>query len=600
MSHRRYGAEIEGKPYDARIMRRLLGYLRPYRRQVVAALALMSLTALANLAGPYLIKIAIDEGMVGRNLPLLGWVVVLFIIANLVGWRARYSQISVMAWVGQNVVYTIRTRLFDHLQRLSLSFYDEQEVGRLMSRLMSDTDVLQELVSWAIVAVVSDLLTLGGIMVVMVSMNPLLSLLTFLVLPVMGLVTAFWRVRARQNYRRVRETIAQVNTGLQENIVGVRVVQSFAREELNIAHFEQINRTHLEANVHAARLMALFFPTVDFVSALAISLVIWYGGSRVLSRHLTAGMLVAFVLYIDRFFYPIRDMAQRYNTLQATMAAGERIFELLDTPPDIVEPPDAVQLPPLRGEVRFDHVSFSYDGAAKTSLTAKAVLDDVNLSVEAGQTVAFVGATGAGKSSLIKLLGRFYDVDRGSITVDGYDVRAISLPSLRRQMGVVLQETFLFSGTVMDNVRYGRLNATDEEVIEAAKTVGAHQFIEQMPQGYQTEVEEGGAVLSVGQRQLIAFARALLADPRILILDEATSSVDTQTERLIQRALERLLENRTAFIIAHRLSTIVRADKIVVIDEGRIVEMGTHEELLAQRGHYYNLYTMSFREPQTA
>lgn len=589
MAHRHYSNEIEGKPYDARIMKRLLTYVRPYRLQVAAALALMSLVALSSLAGPYLIKMAIDEGIVGRNLALLGWAVLLYVAASLVQWVARFGQIYIMAWVGQSIIYTVRTQLFEHLQRLSLSFYEGQEIGKLMSRLTSDTGVLQELISWAIVAVASDILTLGGIVAVVISMNARLSLLTFLVLPVMGAAAVLWRTRARQSYRKVRAAIAQVNASLQENIAGVRVVQSFSREDLNMQRFVEVNRANLQANLDAAKLAALFFPTVDFVSAVAVGLVIWYGGAQVLGGELTAGVLVAFVLYIDRFFNPIRDLSQRYNSLQATMAAGERIFDLLDTPPDIVEPSEAIELPPLRGEVRFEKVSFSYDDEA-------IVLDDLSLTVQAGQTVSFVGATGAGKSSLIKLLGRFYDVDQGSITVDGYDVRTVSLPSLRRQMGMVLQDTFLFSGTVMDNIRYGRLNATDEEVIEAARAVKAHDFIMALPDGYDTEVEEGGAILSLGQRQLMAFARALLADPRILILDEATSSVDAQTERLIQQALERLLESRTAFIIAHRLSTIIRADLIVVVDGGRIVEVGDHSGLLAHKGHYYNLYTMSFQD----
>jgi ATP-binding cassette subfamily B protein/subfamily B ATP-binding cassette protein MsbA len=403
---------------------------------------------------------------------------------------------------------------------------------------------------------------------------------------------------------------------LQESITGVRVVQSFAREELNYRRFsEEINQNNFEANMAAAKLASLFFPSVDFLGALALALVIWVGGTTFLSEPVTPGVLVAFVLYIERFFMPIRDLTMRYNTFQATMAAGERVFNLLDTQSNIQDRPDATEIPPIKGAVRFDDVCFGYmqsategEEDALPELQTKdervapvepqdLVLRHINLAVEPGQTVALVGPTGAGKSTVVRLIGRFYDVDSGCVTVDGIDVRDVTRHSLRSQMGIVLQEPFLFAGTVMDNIRYGRLEATNEEVIEAAAAVGAHAFITKMPQDYESEIEEGGANLSVGQRQLLSFARALLADPRILILDEATSSVDTQTERIIQEALARLLQGRTAFIIAHRLSTITRADKIIVIDDGKIIEQGTHQELLAQRGHYYRLYTRAYAEP---
>ncbi|HIC88044.1 MAG TPA: ABC transporter ATP-binding protein, partial [Anaerolineae bacterium] len=376
---------------------------------------------------------------------------------------------------------------------------------------------------------------------------------------------------------------------LEETISGVRVIQAFSREEHNSRHFrEVVNQDYFDANVHAAWLSAIFFPTVDFIGYAAVAIVVAVGGMAVLGQTLTAGVLVAFILYIERFFDPIRELAQRYNTLQATMAAGERIFHLLDTEPDIITSPGAIRLPRIRGHVRFENVYFSYDEQVP-------VLQGINLEVLPGQMVAFVGATGAGKSSLVKLLGRFYDIQSGRLTIDGYDVRDVDLASLRSQMGIVLQETFLFGGTVMDNIRYGRLDASDEEVMDAAKAVGAHEFIQSLSHGYYTEVEEGGAILSVGQRQLLAFARALLADPRIIILDEATSSIDTKTERLIQAAMGRLLAGRTAFVVAHRLSTIVHADQIVVLDQGRIVEQGTHAELIMRRGLYYRLYTMSFQ-----
>jgi ATP-binding cassette subfamily B protein/subfamily B ATP-binding cassette protein MsbA len=580
--------EILGKAYDARIARRLFAFLKPYTGKVVVASLLMVLVAACSLAGPYLIRLAIDDGIIGQDLRVLGWMAGLFAGSRLVMWVARYAQIQIIVRVGQPVIVHIRTLLFEHLQRLSLDFFSHHSVGRLISRLTSDVHVLQDLITWSILGTVNDLFVLIGIVAVMFGMNARLSLLTFLVIPIMGLITAVWRKQAREQYRHVRRAIAAVNANLQENISGVRVVQAFAREERNLRTFAgEVNWKNLAANVRAERLTAIFFPSVDFVSVAAIAVVIWFGGQMVWQGVLTAGSLVAFVLYIDRFFDPIRDLSQRYNTLQATMAAGERIFELLDTPPDIVEPPDAIEMPPMRGEVEFDHVSFSYDD--KTI-----VLDDVTLRVAPGQTIAFVGATGAGKTSLVKLIGRFYDVDAGAIRVDGVDVRKWGLVPLRSQMSIVLQEPFLFTGTIRENIRYGRLHATDEEVEEAARAVGAHEFIAHLPRGFGTWVEEGGANLSVGQRQLISFARALLVDPKILILDEATSSVDTQTERLIQQAMRHLLAGRTAFIVAHRLSTIINADIVVVLDKGRVVEQGTHTQLLEQRGAYHRLYTMSF------
>ena len=583
--------DILGKAYDPRVMSRLLEYLQPYRGRIAFSFAVMIVRSVSGLAGPYIIRLAIDEGIAKSNLTFLGQAVIAYLVAGAFNWLANFGQIYTMAWVGQNIIYTLRTRLFAHLQDLTLSFYDRYEVGRVISRVIGDVGVMQEFVTWAVVGVFSDIFTLVGIVAAMISLSLPLSLLAFLVLPVMFIVTAVWRARARESYRQVRRKIAVVNANLNENITGVRVVQAFVREHVNAEHFESLNHDHLDANLDAARLSALFFPAIDVLGSLATALVIGAGGIAVLEGSLTAGVLVAIVLYVDRFFDPIRDLTQRYNTLQATMASGERIIELLDTRPDLLEASDAVDLPPIVGHVRIEHVNFGY-------LPDITVLHDIDLDAPAGQTVAFVGETGAGKSSLVALLSRFYDVKDGRITVDGYDVRKVRRESLRRQMGVVLQATFLFSGTVRDNIRFGRLDATDAEVEEAARVVGADEFISGLIGGYDAQVGEGGSALSVGQRQLISFARAVLADPRILILDEATSSIDTHTEQIIQRALERLLHGRTAFVIAHRLSTIPNADQIVVVHAGRIVERGTHQALLDLHGMYYDLYTMSFRREQ--
>ena len=578
-----------GRAFDPRVVRRILRYTLPYKWQMILAAVTMVLASVCVTLRPYVVGQAIDRGIVQGDMAYLGRMVGLFLGLAVLAQVLDYVRISTMFWTGQNILYDLRLDLFKKLQTLSLAFYSEYKVGQLMSRLTNDVERLEQLVTWAALAVISDLVNLASVVFIMVKMNPRLSLLTLVVLPIMALTTGLWRVRAREAYRWTRRAIARVNSDLNENISGVRVVQSFSRETYNYRRFaDEINQDNFDANVASARLAAVFFPIVDFLGLAATGIVIWYGGTQVLGEQITPGLLVAFVMYVDRFFWPIRDLAMRYNTWQMAMAAGERLFDLLDTKPSIVSRRGAIRLGTLRGAVRFEGVSFSYDGETT-------VLQDISLDVQPGQTVALVGATGAGKSSFIKLLGRYYDVTAGCILVDAHDVRDVDVASLRAQMGVVLQETFLFSGSVMDNVRYGRLTATDEEVIAAAKAVGAHEFIVKLPQGYDTEIEEGGAILSMGQRQLLAFARALLADPRILVLDEATSSVDTQTERLIQEAMGRLLKGRTAFVIAHRLSTITHADQIVVLDHGRIVEQGSHEELLALGGHYYRLYSMAYQ-----
>jgi ATP-binding cassette, subfamily B, multidrug efflux pump len=592
------------KGYDPRVVRRLLGFMRPYTSQFLVALLLMLANSAAAVAGPYLVKHALDSGMAAGSLAALRQAVLLYLAAALIQWISIYLRVNLMAKVGQSIIFDLRARLFEHLQLLSLSFYSRYSVGRVITRVVNDVGVLREFITWALLAIARDIFTLAGIIIAMLAMNLNLSLIVLTLLPVMAVATVAFRKRARANYRNVRAAISWVNSVLAENINGVRVVQAFSRQGLNYAHYrDEVNRNNLQTNLKASRIAAAFPAFIDLVGSLAVVLVVWLGGAAAIRalqgqaggfaaglEEITPGILVAFVLYVSRFFEPIRDLSQRYDTFQSTMAGGERIFALLDTPVEVQDLPDAQPLPEIRGKVVFENVSFSY------SDDPTPVLVEVDLRVRPGETVALVGETGAGKSTLVKLLSRFHDPTQGRVLIDGYDLRQVTQNSLRSQMGIVLQDPFLFNGTVRENIRFGRLEASDDEVEDAARAIGAHEFIMELREGYESQVEEGGALLSVGQRQLISFARALLADPRILILDEATSSVDTQTERTIQNALARLLHGRTAFVIAHRLSTVVSADRIVVIDQGRIVEQGSHKELLALGETYYQLYCTGFEE----
>jgi len=584
------------KGFDPQVTRRLLGFIWPYKLQILVSLLLMLTGSAMAVAGPYLVKVAVDSGLRAGSLPALRQAVLLYLLAAGIQWLVTFLRVNLMAHTGQSIIYDLRARLFAHLQELSLSFYSRFSAGRVLTRVINDVGVLREFISWALLAIARDFFTLFGILFTMMAMHLRLSLLTFTVLPVMIVFTMIFRRYARENYRRVRRAISWVNSVLAENINGVRVVQAFSREKTNYEIFSgQVNRYNLDANLRAARVAASYPAAIELLAGFAIALAVWVGGAAVLGRWgssepITPGVLVAFVLYIERFFEPIRDLSRRYDSFQSTMAGGERIFALLDTPAEVQDAPDAIALPPIRGEVRFENLSFHY------SDDPTPVLVDINLKVEPGETVALVGRTGAGKTTLVKLLCRFYDPTGGAVYVDGYDLRRVTQHSLRSQMGIVLQDPFLFSGTVSENIRFGRLDASDAEVEAAARAVGAHDFIVQLPQGYETPVEEGGLMLSVGQRQLVSFARALLADPRILILDEATSSVDTQTEIVIQNALRRILKGRTAFVIAHRLSTVVNADRIIVIDNGRIIEQGTHRELLALGGYYSRLYREGFSD----
>ena len=579
------------KGYDPKVARGLLSFVRPYTGQILLALLFMVIVTASSVLGPYFVKLAIDNGITAKDPVALRNIVLVYLVVATVQLGFNYSRVLIMSRVGQHVLYDVRTAMFAHLQKLSLSFYNRYSVGRVITRVINDVGTLREFITWATLAIIRDILGIAGTILAMLVLNLRLSLLTFAVLPFMVLATILFRRAARRNYRKVRAAVSWTNSVLAENVNGVRVVQAFSRQSHNYKNFKDyVNRYFLETGLDAAKVASVYTPVVDVLGAIATALVVYIGGTAVLGESITAGVLIAFVLYIDRFFEPIRDLSRRFDTLQSTMAGGERILELLRTPIEVQDAPSAADLPPVRGDIRFDRVSFHY------SDDPTLVLDGIDLDVQAGQTVALVGETGAGKTTIVKLLARFHDPTSGRVLVDGHDLREVTQSSLRRQMGMVLQDPFLFNGTVMENILFGRLDASEADVIAAAKAVGAHAFIQNLRNGYQTSVEEGGVLLSVGQRQLISFARALLADPRILILDEATSSVDTQTEQVIQNALTRLLKGRTSFVIAHRLSTITGADRIVVIEGGRIAEQGTHAELLERKGLYYELYKTGFQE----
>ena len=576
-----------GKVYDAGLLKRLMAYVKPYQACTILAVVLMAISSLLNVAGPWLIGRAVDQGITAGSMAQLRLWTVLFVGAAIFEWITNRQRIAIMAYVGTRIVADTRSDLFRHLHKLTINFHNNYSVGRLMSRLISDVGILQDFITWSITGLARSAFILVGIIVAMVAMNWQLALVTFAMVPLMFVLTNYWRKHVRTAYRATRTRLSLINGYLNESLSGIRVTQSFTREPENYKHFDDLNRSYFDANIQATTLTATFFPGVDLLGSLATALVVGVGGWLVTRDSLTAGTLVAFVLYVDRFFEPIRELAQRYNTFQATMAGCERLFYLLDLEPEILDQPQAMALPPIQGRVEFDDVRFAYK-------QEEPILRGVTLTAAPGERVALVGETGAGKSTVIRLIARFFDVSSGAVKIDGHDIREVTQASLRSQLGIVLQDPFLFKGSVADNIRYGKLDATDAEIEAAAESVGAHDFIRVMQDGYQTDVGENGVNLSGGQRQLISFARALLANPRILILDEATSSVDTATERIIEHGVDRLMEGRTSFVIAHRLSTIVGADKIVVMDRGQIVEMGKHDELLAQRGRYFNLYTMQW------
>ena len=602
--------EILGKAYDARLMRRLLHYLRPYWRSVLVAFVVIIIGAAVSLAQPYLMKMAIDRYIATGNLSGLDRLAAVYLALLIISFAAEYTQTWTMQLTGQRIMYDLRMAVYGHLQRLDLKYYDRNPVGRLMTRVTSDVDVLNDLFTSGVVTVFSDVLPLIGIMVMMIWMNWRLALVAFCVLPLIVLVAQWFRRNVRDTYRVVRGWIARINAFLQENITGMMTVQLFRREALNFERFDEIDRKHRDANVDSIFYYAVFYPAIEAISALAAALIIWYGGLSVMAGTLTIGSLVAFLQYSQRFFRPISDLSEKFNILQAAMASSERIFKVLDEPVTIEAPVHPVRRPaPAAGHIRFENVWFAYNEQRSTTADTPAssvssvveksdenwVLRDISFEVRPGERIGIVGATGSGKTTLINLLLRFYDVKRGRITVDGVDIRSLDLADLRGLFSLVLQDVHLFSGTIADNIRLGSKTIDDERVKRAAQAVHAEPFISRLPDGYGSAVAERGSTLSVGQKQLLSFARALAFDPRVLILDEATSSIDTETEIIIRDALHVLMASRTTIAIAHRLSTIQDMDKILVLHKGRLREAGTHQELLAKRGIYFKLFELQYK-----
>jgi ABC-type multidrug transport system fused ATPase/permease subunit len=570
----------------ARTMRRVSVLARlaaPYRRRVAGGVVALLAATAASLAPPYLAKLAIDRGIREEDLGLLVWIVVAFVAAGAIGWAAGLAQTYLTSWVGERVLADLRERLFRHLGRLSLGFFERNRTGAVISRLTNDVEALDQLVTDGVTSLVQNTLVLAGSAVILMVLDWRLALATLAVFPLMAVGTAIFRRLSTRAYRRVRERLGTVTATLQEDISGMRVVQAFAREPRSRARFSEVNSDYRAANQETVVLNGLYFPFVDVLSSAATAVVLGYGGYLVFDRSITIGTLFAFIGYLTNFFDPVQQLSQLYNTFLAAVAALDKIIDVLEEEPEIEDRPGAVALAAVRGDVRFEGVRFGYGDGPE-------VLHGIDLDVPVGTTVALVGHTGAGKSTIAKLLARFYDPREGRITIDGVDLRDVTQESLRRRLGIVPQEGFLFSGSIRDNIAFGRPDAGDEEIRAAAEAVGASDVAERLPDGYDTEVGERGGRLSLGQRQLVAFARALLADPRILILDEATSSVDIGTERRIELALGHLLAGRTAFVIAHRLSTIRQADLIVVLEHGRVVEQGTHDELIARGGRYLALY----------
>jgi ATP-binding cassette subfamily B multidrug efflux pump len=636
MAAQQHEDEVLGKAYDSRLMKRLMGYLRPYAWQTLVAVAAIVLKAGMDVVGPYLTKTAIDKylvqpGAAGHahsfldrwlsSAPLvgIGQVSLMYVTALLLSFFFEFTQTYLMQWTGQKAMFDLRTQIFGHLQQLHVGFFDKNPVGRLVTRVTSDVDALNEMFTSGVVSIFEDIFVLLGIVVIMLRMQWWLALITFAVLPLIFMATMVFRKKVRDSYRRIRTAIARINSYLQEHVSGIVVLQLFNRERRSFLEFEKVNAQHMEAYKDAIMAHAVYYPVVEILSATAVASVIWFGGNQVLRNAVSLGVLVAFMQYAQRFFRPIQDLSEKYNILQSAMASSERIFRLLDSPVEVIDPinPKHVEGP---GRIEFDHVWFAYrempnlDGdaeplAMQTSGNGSGpdneaskewdwILRDVSFAIEPGETVAIVGHTGAGKTTIISLLLRFYDIQRGAIKIDGVDVREIGLADLRRRFGVVLQDPFLFSGTIEENIRLGTSGIADQAIEKAAEDVNVADFIRTLPSGFKEKVRERGNTLSTGQKQLISFARALAHDPKILILDEATSSVDTETEVRVRDALSKMVAGRTSVIIAHRLSTIQQADKILVMHKGKLREMGTHQELLGNRGIYWKLYQLQYKDQE--
>ncbi len=578
----------EGHLFNWRVVSRMLVFLRPYQRQMILAVLLMLVATGLTLLAPVLIKTAIDEYIAPGDAAGLPRIALLTAAAFTGLYLTTAGQQYLLSWVGQRVLANLREALFRHLQALSMGFHDRTITGVTVSRVINDVAVINDLLTQGLVSLLGDVLVLTGIIVVMLSMSPRLALYTFVVIPLMSLATYLFSRRARAAFRETRQRIAALVGGLAEDIDSMRVIQAFAQEKAAQDGFEQVNRANRQANVEAVTLSFIFLPSIEFLGMLAIAIVLWFGGRAVTQGEVTLGVLVAFLAYVTRFFQPIQELSRLYTTMQAAMAGGEQVLKLLETTPEVQDHPEAVEMPSLKGEVILDRITFRYRPETPP------VLQEIDLDIPPGQTLALVGPTGAGKTTIASLIARLYDPSEGSVRVDGIDLRQVTQASYRRQTGLVPQDPFLFSGTIEENIRFGDPTAPFEAVVEAAKLANAHDFIMGYPNDYQTEVLEGAVNLSVGQRQLICIARAALADPAILILDEATASIDTVTEVLIQEALERLMHSRTTIVIAHRLSTVRKAELICVVDQGRIVERGRHEDLLTQDGLYRALYERQF------
>ncbi|MCZ6484081.1 MAG: ABC transporter ATP-binding protein [Acidobacteria bacterium] len=585
--------EILGKAYDGRLARRLIKYLYPYRRVVAVSIFLLLLLSGLRLVGPYLTLIAIDRYIMTGDPDGLARIALLFLFVLLFQFGVAIAQTYLMNWTGQKIMYDLRMEIFAHIQKLHMAFFDRNPVGRLITRMTTDVDVLNELFTAGVVSIFGDIFTLSGIVLVMLWLDWRLALVCFSVVPLLFIATLVFKIKVRNSYRWVRRSVARINAFLQENITGMSVVQIFVQEKRKFQQFEERNSEYLLANLQSIFYYAVFYPLVNVIGVVAIALILWYGGNQVLGEILTLGALVAFIQYSERFYKPISDLSEKFGILQSAMASSERIFKLLDTEPEIVPPSQPRRPAEITGRIEFANVSFAYKDDTP-------VLKEIDLRVAPGEKVAIVGATGAGKSTLINLLCRFYDVQEGEIRIDGVPIQDLDLGLLRQSIAVVLQDTFLFRGSIEENIRLWGRPLGRKDVERAARQVHAHPFIQDLPGGYSTPVAERGAGLSVGQKQLLAFARALAHHPKLLVLDEATSSVDTETELLIQEALGQLMKDRTCLIIAHRLSTIQNCDRIIVLHKGEIQEQGSHFDLLKKRGIYYKLYQLQYKEQLTA